>query len=106
MATFVLTYRRMPGYRSTPESMAAWMAWFEATGDDVVEMGRPVVEQRSVGVCSEATELGGYSVVRAPDLDAALSLAKGCPVLGWGGGVEIGLLGEVPTGRAPSSAGG
>ena len=32
----------------------------------------------------------GYSVVTAPNLDAAVNLAKGCPLLNGGGGsVEV-----------------
>jgi len=36
-----------------------------------------------------ATTLGGYSLIRAASLDAAVALAKGCPMLGDGGAVEI-----------------
>ena len=32
---------------------------------------------------------GGYSRIRAGSLDAAVALARGCPMLGAGGGVEI-----------------
>jgi hypothetical protein len=35
------------------------------------------------------TTLGGYSLIRAGSLDAASALARGCPVLTAGGGVEI-----------------
>ena len=33
--------------------------------------------------------LTGYSIVDAADLSAAATLAKGCPVLGAGGSVEV-----------------
>ena len=36
-----------------------------------------------------------YSVVSAQDLDSALALAKDCPVMRVGGGVEVGPVMEV-----------
>jgi hypothetical protein len=36
-----------------------------------------------------------YSVVSAQDMDSALALAKDCPVLRVGGGVEVGPVMEV-----------
>jgi hypothetical protein len=38
-------------------------------------------------MCSRA--LTGYSIVSADSLDAAVELAKGCPVLGIGGAVDV-----------------
>jgi hypothetical protein len=35
------------------------------------------------------TTLGGYSLTRAGNLDAATALARGCPLLPQGGAVEI-----------------
>jgi hypothetical protein len=40
--------------------------------------------------------LGGYSLIRADDLATASSVAKGCPFVGAGGGVEVGLLMDLP----------
>jgi hypothetical protein len=62
------------------------------------------VDRASVGNCgSDSTELGGYSIVSADDIDDALAIAKGCPHVDGGGGVEVGRLGEVP-GPQPLSA--
>jgi hypothetical protein len=36
--------------------------------------------------------LGGYSLITAADLEAAVILGKGCPFLENGGGVEVGEL--------------
>ena len=93
MATFVLSYRLPAGYTRTPESTAAWMAWFDSMGDNLVDIGRPVLDRTAVGNCGGGTNLGGYSLITADDLAAAAVLAKGCPVLDRDGGVEIGLLG-------------
>ena len=103
MAVFVFAYRSAQAYNSTPESVAEWRAWFGNLGEHVVEVGQPVAQAASVGTCdTESTHLGGYSLISADDLDAALALAKGCPQLNRGGGIEIGQL--VPVPAAASSA--
>ena len=33
--------------------------------------------------------LTGYTIVTADDLDAAVAMAKGCPILSSGGSVEV-----------------
>ena len=33
MPMFVLTYRSRPGYTPTPQTQAAWQAWFGSMGD-------------------------------------------------------------------------
>jgi hypothetical protein len=103
MATFVLAYRSPKGYTpGSPETIAAWTAWFEGMGANLVDTGKPVVDRATLGNCdAAASELGGFSLISAPDLKAAVALAEGCPHLGHGGGVEIGELGEVP---APETA--
>jgi YCII-related domain len=100
MATFLFSYRvpRTPLAQVLAEldesnraaRMAAWNAWFERLGDNLVQRGDPVNDARTLGTCTEATRIGGYSVVAADDLDAAVELARGCPGLEWGGGVEVG----------------
>jgi YCII-related domain len=97
MPRFVFAYRHPEGYSPSPENASAWMAWFEGMGDHLVNLGQPAVACATLGNCdSGRTELGGYSVIEADDLDAATAIAKGCPHLGRGGGVEVGQLGEVP----------
>jgi hypothetical protein len=97
MPDFVLTYRHPADYAPTPESGAAWMAWFDGMTGQLVDLGKPVIERASIGdPLPGATVLGGYSVVRADDLQAAVALATGCPLLNHGGTVEVGRLGEVP----------
>jgi hypothetical protein len=96
MPTFVFSYRSTAGYQSTPESAGAWMAWFDGMDGHVADIGKPAVGSAGIGNCGPGTELGGYSLITADDLDHALELAKGCPALARDGGVEIGQLGEVP----------
>lgn len=98
MPNFVFSYRQPTGYTPSADSFPAWRDWFGGMGDQLADLGRPVVDRASVGNCSrEGTELGGYSVIRADDMEAALALANGCPHLERNGGVEVGLLGEIPS---------
>ena len=73
--------------------MAAWGAWFGSLGEAVVDGGAPFAGSASLngdGVSAPgASGLTGYSVLKADSLDAATELAKGCPLLGNGGGVEV-----------------
>jgi hypothetical protein len=96
MPTFVFTYRTAPGYTRTPESAEAWIAWFDGMGGHVADIGKPAAGSSAVGNCGPGTELGGYSLISAADLDEALTVAKGCPSLARDGGVEVAQLTEVP----------
>jgi hypothetical protein len=65
--------------------------------EQLVDRGKPVTDRSCLGDCAtDRTQLGGYTLISADDLDGALAIAKGCPHLERGGGVEIGQLGEVP----------
>ncbi len=76
------------------QAMAEWGAWFGTLGDDLVEAGNPFGAAKRIGADgtvadSAASGLTGYSVVSTSSLDAAVSLAKGCPVLAAGGAVDV-----------------
>jgi hypothetical protein len=95
MPTFLFAYRRPEDY--TPgraDAMAAWTSWFEELGDSVVDHGNPTFESTTLGNCGATTRLGGFSLVRADDLESAVAMAKGCPALD-AGGVEVGVITEV-----------
>lgn len=96
MPVFVLTYRNPAGYTPTAETTAAWRAWFASMGDQLADLGKPVTGGRAVlGECDPGrTELGGYSLIDVPDLDAAVTIAKGCPHLDRNGGIEVGQIDE------------
>jgi hypothetical protein len=68
---------------------------------NLVDRGNPVFVRSTLGNCGADTVLGGYTLVAADDLEAALRLAKGCPMLDAGGGVEVGELTLLNEGRAP-----
>ena len=112
MATFLFSYRvpRKPLSETLAEldeagrtaRIAAWNAWFESMGASVIERGNPVNDARTVGTADPDMRIGGYSVVSAADMDAALALARGCPGLEWGGGVEVGEFIELPVAARPA----
>ena len=75
--------------------MAEWMAWFEQMGPAVVDGGNPVGPSSTVqpdGTISSdggSNPLSGYSLVDADNIEAAIALAKDCPVLRAEGSVEV-----------------
>ena len=96
MTTFLFAYRMPKDYTPVrPDAVAAWTAWFAGMGASVADQGQPVFESASLGNCGDDTRLGGYSLITAGDLDEALALAKGCPALQEGAGVEVGVLAEL-----------
>jgi hypothetical protein len=96
MATFLFVYRT-PSEVSAPteDGMAAWNAWFETLGSAIVNPGNPVVARTTVGDVKASQPVGGYTVITANDLESAATLAKGCPLVGHGGGVEVGELSDM-----------
>ena len=97
MTKFIFAYHggKMP---DTPEEgekvMAAWNKWYEGMGSKLADPGAPVGKSKTVstgGVADNggANPLSGWTVVNADSVDAAVALAKGCPILTAGGSVEV-----------------
>jgi hypothetical protein len=78
------------------DAAVVWSAYFERIAPHVIDPGQPVFERTSIGEVGESTKLGGYSVVEADNLEGAVALARQCPTVRLGGGVEIGVLAELP----------
>jgi hypothetical protein len=96
MANFLLTYHGggMPESKEEQDRvMQAWDNWFHAIGDAVVDGGNPISRAKAIspdGSVMDATSSpSGYSVIKADSLDAAIELAKGCPVLHGGAAVLV-----------------
>lgn len=73
---------------------AKWGQWFGELGSAVVDGGAAMGTAKTVGPggsVSDGGSLGltGYSIVSADSLDAAVELAKGCPVVEIGGAVDV-----------------
>jgi hypothetical protein len=93
MPTFLFSYRTPKTFTpGSPDTVAAWTAWFEGMGANLVDAGKPVAGRRTLGKCPPDTLQGGYSLVTADDIEAAVELAEGCPGLRDGFGVEVGEL--------------
>ncbi len=73
---------------------ARWGQWFGEIGLAVVDGGAATGTAKTVGPGGSVSEGGsrgltGYSIVSADSLDAAVELAKGCPVIEIGGAVDV-----------------
>lgn len=98
MPNFILAYHggKMP---QTPEegakAMAQWESWFGSIGDSIIDPGNPVGMSKTVSANGVADDGGtnpisGYSIITAHDIDAAVALAQGCPMVADGSGnVEV-----------------
>jgi len=83
----------------TPEEgekvMAQWGAWFEKLGTAIADPGNPVGQSHTVsrsGVTADggSNPLSGYTLVNADSYDAAIEMAKDCPmVVDGSGSVEV-----------------
>ena len=103
MANYLLVFHG----GSMPESqeegakiMQAWTDWFGTLGDAVIDRGNPVSQVKTIASNGSVSDGGtnpstGYSIIKADSLDAAVALAKGCPVLQGGASVEVAETFEV-----------
>ncbi len=96
MPKFVFAYHggKIP---ETPEAgkavMKRWEDWFAGIGADIVDPGNPVglsktVSANGVDDNGGANPISGYTLINAADMEAAIEIAKACPILD-GGTVEI-----------------
>jgi hypothetical protein len=99
MDKYVFSYRVPSDYAPHAGTAAEWQAWFGGMGSALVDVGnalRAVTDYASLGeVGGSDSRMVGYSVVSAQDMDSALALAKDCPALRVGGGLEVGPVMEV-----------
>lgn len=96
MANYLLVYQGagMPATEAAqPEVVQAWTDWFTALGPAIVDHGNPASQTKHIGgdgsVRDEASGPTGYSIIKADSIDAAVELAKGCPVLLGGNTVQV-----------------
>ena len=95
MGKYVFSYRVPADYRPGPETGDEWRAWLGGMGSSLVDFGAAVTDYAWLGeVGGSGSRLAGYSVVSAEDLESAVALAKDCPALRVGGGVEVGPVME------------
>ncbi|WP_427884747.1 hypothetical protein ACQHIV_21395 [Kribbella sp. GL6] len=91
MANYVFSYRVPSDYTPDADTGTEWQAWLGGLGTALVDIGHAVTDYAALGeVGGSGSRMVGYSVVSAADLDSAVALAKECPALRVGGGVEVG----------------
>jgi hypothetical protein len=76
--------------------MKAWEDWFADLGSALKDGGNPfgpasksLASDGAVRDGVSGTPHSGYSIVTTDSLEAAVALAKGCPVLQGGGDVAV-----------------
>lgn len=93
MSKFILLYRgpATPMEEFTPEQSAeitaAWGAWMGKVGGAMTDHGAPFAGRAAVqadGGVAVASDLNGYSVVEAANIDEAKALCDGHPFLSDG----------------------
>ena len=96
MANYLLTFHggSMPDTKEEQDQvMKAWTDWFGTLGDALVDGGNPVSKAKAIspdGSVMDATSAPtGYSIIKASDIDSAVQLAKGCPVLAGGASLVV-----------------
>jgi hypothetical protein len=95
MTKYVFSFRVPADYKPHAGTTAQWQAWFGTLGPALVDVGNAVTDYASLGeVGGSHSRMIGYSVISAADLDSAQALAKDCPVMQVGGGVEVGPVME------------
>ncbi|PHP28373.1 YciI family protein [Limimaricola cinnabarinus] len=82
------------GEEAGREAMARWQGWMDGIRDNIADEGAPAGKSHTVsrdGVTGDggADPAYGYTIVTAPDIDAAIEMAKGCPMVEDGGRVEV-----------------
>ncbi len=105
MSEFVFLYRGGERPVGSPElmqrRMQQWMGWMKELSDKghIKDPGHPLERTGKVvkgsqtvtdGPFAEAKDVvGGYTLVQARDLSHAVELTSGCPILEFGGFVEV-----------------
>ena len=113
-ATFMLLLRGGISHRDlSPEQfqhhIERYMSWIDklrrdghfVAGEPLDESGK-VLSGKDGNIITDGPfaeskeEVGGYFIIRASDLEAAVELAKGCPIFANNGTVEVRPIQSVP----------
>jgi hypothetical protein len=98
MGTYLLAYhggKMSESKEAAAKVMAAWETWMKGLGTALVDGGNPVGKASTIETGGKVTPgaganpVSGYSLIKADNLDAAIKLAKGCPVLQGGASIEV-----------------
>jgi hypothetical protein len=85
MKKFVVIYH---GYDPpTPEVAAAWNTWFQRRATSFADVGNPfgpgrrITNETTIELSLASNPASGYSIINAPNIDAAEQLLEGCPIV-------------------------
>lgn len=90
---------------SSPEEasnhFSKYMGWLTSLGDSVVIPTIPLKDTNTVSpdgaiVEGGSSAMSGFSIIRADSMQAALSIAQGCPFLEIGGSLEVSEMMQMP----------
>jgi len=97
MSRFLVTYHGggMPeGDQERHQAVAAFGLWVSKTGNALVDPGAPLGPSETVsnGKVTDGPASGpsgGYSIIEADDIDAAVDLVRDHPFVGRGGSLQV-----------------
>lgn len=90
---------------SSPEeskqNMSKYRAWLSSLGHSAVSPANPLKNTSTVNsdgsvTAGSTTLMSGFTIIEADSMEAALSIAKGCPFLDVGGSLEVSELIKMP----------
>jgi hypothetical protein len=104
MSQYIMTY--LGGDQpSSPEEgkqhFSKYMDWLSSLGDSAVSPANPLKNTCTVNpdgnvTTGGTTSMSGFTIIEADSMEAALSIAKGCPFLDIGGSLEVSELMQMP----------
>ena len=71
----------------TQEIMDAWSNWFASIGDKILDSGNPFRPGREIThagikeLPQDKDAITGYMIINAENIDAAVQIAKACPII-------------------------
>jgi hypothetical protein len=76
------------------QAMAAFATWVEQTGKALIDPGAPLGPAKTVSSTSVTDgpaqgPFGGYSIIDANDINAAVELVRRHPFVGRGGSLQV-----------------
>ncbi len=99
MTNYLLVYSggKMPESEAEQKGvLKEWETWFGKLGSAMVDGGNPFTPMaKSIASDGKVSDgpvgamASGYSVIKADSMDAALAMAKGCPVLKGGAKISV-----------------
>ena len=100
MTEYVITYfggNPPAGVEEGAQNMQEYRQWMNSLGESAVSSANRLKNTQTIasnGVCDKgsATQMSGFTIIKADTKDDAMSIAQACPFLKTGGTLEVGEL--------------